>query len=227
MLGQHALETALETRLEQLDAVFVDVVRNEDVAARLHGLGETRAPSDDRLSQLRPALEVQRVEGEICSRNFVLHPRARGQTLPQPRIVGAAVGVGRDQLAVDHAPGRHTFRRLHHLRHVGRQVGQPAVLQPDVPVVVAKQDAAQPVPLDLEEVLGRAERGFGRSGLHRTHLVREALQLDRELVGVVHPPQIRGSAVTKLYDVSWFRRPASPARRAASWPAPPTAATLP
>ena len=161
MLGDHALQPAFEARLEQLDAVLLDVVRNEDVASGLDRFGQPGASSHHGLPLQGPAFQVQGVEGKVGGGNLILHPRARGQTLAKARIVGAAVDVGRDQLAVDDAARRHAFGRGHDLGNVGREVGQPAVLEADAAVRIAEEDAAQAVPLHLEEVLGRAERSFG------------------------------------------------------------------
>src|SRR4029077_8177809 len=142
-------------------------------------------------------------------------------------------------LAVYDAAGRHALGRRDHLGHLRGQVGQAAVLQADRPVRIAEQDATKTVPLDLEEVLGRAERRLGRRGLHGAHLAREALQLDLELAFVNSasraPPawllqpgdQLRRPVPTRLFGVSWSRRRAFPWRRAASWPARPTAAGPP
>src|SRR5262249_10339910 len=88
-----------------------------------------------------------------------------------------------DELTVDHAAGRHPARGRHDLGDVDRDVVQAAVLQAHLAGRVAHQHAAQAVPLDLEQVLGRAERRLGRRGLHRPHLVGEAVQLDLKLVG--------------------------------------------
>src|SRR5260370_509512 len=186
-----------------------------------------RRATDQRLGLLRPSLEVQRIEGQVGGRNLVAHPRPGGKALAKPRIVRPAVVVRGHQLAVDHAAGRYAAGGGHHLGHVRRQVAQSAVLQANCAIRVAEQDAAQAVPLDLEHVLGRAERRFGRGLLHRAHLTGEALELDLKLIRISHAAQIRAQATTKLYDVSWSRPPASPARRAASWPARPTPAGPP
>ena len=225
MLGHNSFEPALETSLEQLDPVLVDVLGHEHVAARLDRLGQAGPAPEHRLPHQRPTLEVERVECEIRGRYLVAHARPAGQALSQTRVIGATVRVGRHQLAVDHAARRHPLRRRDDLGYVGGQVGEPAVLQADAAVRVAEEDAAKGIPLDLEDVLGRAEWRLRRRCLHRPHLVGEALQLDLQLV--VHLPQIRPPDVRKLYAVSWCPRPASSARRAASWPAPRTGAGPP
>ena len=72
------------------------------------------------------------------------------------------------------------------LRHVGGEVVEAAVLDADSAVAVAEHEAAEAVPLDLEEVVGGAEGSLGRGGLHRPQLGREALELDLKLVWIRH-----------------------------------------
>ena len=48
---------------------------------------------------------------------------------------------------------------------------------------VDEQQAAEPVPLDLEKVFLRAEGSLGSHGLHRPDGGGEPVQLDGELVG--------------------------------------------
>jgi len=56
VLGDHALQPSLEAGLEQLDTIFDDVVRHEDVAAGLDCLAQPRAPADDWLAEERLVL---------------------------------------------------------------------------------------------------------------------------------------------------------------------------
>src|SRR4029077_12001520 len=102
-------------------------------------------------------------------------------------------------------------------------------LQPHAAVRIAEQHAAQTVPLNLEEILGRAERSLGGSGLHRPHLGGKALQLYLELIGFLQPAvQLRRQWLMKLY-VASREQPAFPfpCPRAASWPARPIGAAPP
>src|SRR4029077_13703168 len=99
-------------------------------------------------------------------------------------VVGPPVRVGGHELPVDHAAARDACGRRRHLRQVGRQVVEAAVLQVNFAFGIAEQHAPEPIPLDLEQVLRGAERSLGRSRLHGAHLGGEALELDLELVRV-------------------------------------------
>jgi hypothetical protein len=61
---------------------------------------------------------------------------------------------------------------------------EAAVLNPDRAIAVAEDETAEAVPLDLEEVVGRAEGGLGRSGLHRPQLGGKALELNLKLIRI-------------------------------------------
>src|SRR6266699_5113852 len=101
---------------------------------------------------------------------------------------------------------------------------------------VAEEEAAQPVPLDLEDVVGGAERRFGRRGLHGPYLVREAFDVDLQLSGrsVSHAHEIRPDrprpSLRRLYDAPSSLRPAGLPCRAltgSSWRLRRTRAGLP
>src|SRR4029077_15800013 len=104
-------------------------------------------------------------------------------------------GVGGDELAVDHAAEGDSFGGRDHFRDISGEVVQSPVLHAHAAVALAEDKAAQTVPLDLEEVVGRAERSLGRGGLHRPQLRREVFELDLKLVWIGHvvTPTLSGS----------------------------------
>src|SRR5260370_1067835 len=179
----YAFEAALEAGLVQLDAILLDVVGYEDVAAGLNRLVQSRAPSRQRLPQQWLLIEIQGIEREIGDRNFVFALDAGREPLAQARVVGTPVLVCGDNLAIDDTARWNALRRRYDLGKVSREVVEAAVLQVNRAVRVARQHAAQPVPFDFEQVLGRAERSLCRCGLHRAQFARKALELDLELVG--------------------------------------------
>src|SRR3982074_1721584 len=130
---------------------------------------------------------MQRVECRVCGGVPVLELCAAGEPLAEARIVRAALAVGRDELAIDDAAWRDSPGGMNNFREVGGEIVEATIHQPNAPVPVPEHDAAEPVPLDLEHVVGRAERRLGRRGLHRAYLVGEALEVDLKLVRVLHP----------------------------------------
>src|SRR5207245_10433335 len=100
-------------------------------------------------------------DGEEGDGSVVLAGGAGGEPLAKARVIGPPVRVGGHELAIDDAARRDPSRSRYDLGKVGRQVVEASVLQVNLAVGVAKQHAAQPIPLDLEEVLRRAERSLG------------------------------------------------------------------
>ena len=152
MLRHDAFEAAFEACLEQLDTVLFDVVGHEDVAACLHGLPEANSPACERLAEQRLLFEIEGIEREVGDWDFVFARRATGEALAQACVVGAAVGVCRHQLAVDHASRGNAGRRGADLGQVRSQVVQAAILDVHFAFGVAEEHASESVPLDLEEV---------------------------------------------------------------------------
>src|SRR5205807_4368145 len=68
------------------------------------------------------------------------------------------------------------------LRKLVGDVPQGAVLEPNLALRGQEEQAAKPLPLDLEEVLVVAERDLGRRGLHRPDGGGKPADHDRELV---------------------------------------------
>ena len=186
MLRDHAFQPALEAGLEKLDAVLVDVVGHEQVPAGLDRFLQAGPPPHHRLPHQRLLFHIKRVEGQVGDRDLVSHGRASRQPLPQPVVVGTPVLVGGDELAVDHAALRHPMAGSRDLRHHLGHVVQPAVVQMHVPLWIAEEKTAQPVPLHLEDIVGGAEGCFRRGGLHGSQLVGKALELDLQLALVFH-----------------------------------------
>src|SRR5205085_1205475 len=108
VLGHHALEAALEARLEKLDSVLLYVIGHEDVAAGLDRLLQARAAPGHRLLDQWLLLEVERVEREVGHGDLLAQGGAAGEALAQPVIVRPSIAIRGDDLAIDDASRGHS-----------------------------------------------------------------------------------------------------------------------
>src|SRR6266851_4475784 len=142
VLRNHTLEPALEARFEQFDAVLLDVVGDEDVAAGLDRLAKTCSSPCERLAQQRLLIEIQRIEREVRDRNLVFASGAAGKTPAQAGVIGTPIRIGGHELAVDHAAGGDASRGRRHLGEVGGHIVEAAILEMDLAFGVAKEHAS-------------------------------------------------------------------------------------
>src|SRR5215467_6126373 len=104
---------------------------------------------------------MQRVESEVGERVCTGQCCTSLQAPAQRLAVGTTLLVGDDKLAIEYRPERHLPGQVVQLREEPGDVAEPAILQANVAVPVNEQHAAEAVPLDLEQVLIRAEGRLG------------------------------------------------------------------
>ena len=120
LAGQDPGDPLGDGRLEQRDPLGGDGRHGHHLVARPEDAAQRLAPSNERLRQHRPAVEVQQVEGQERRRP----PRLAGQPPRQLRRIRPPGGIDDDQLPVEDRRAR---------RDADRQPGQLRQDRGDVP----------------------------------------------------------------------------------------------
>src|SRR5262249_16407410 len=161
MLGHDPLQPTIQASLVQLDALLLDVVRHEQAAPRGDGALEPGPAPVHRRPNEWPAVQVQGVESEVRERRGVDQCCTALQPPPERLAIRTTLLVCDDQLAVEDGPEGYLPGQVVQLGEEPGDVAEPAILQANAAVPVNEQQAAEAIPLDLEQVLIRAEGRLG------------------------------------------------------------------